>query len=133
LFAPPGLLCDRRSRNGAGAGHGSKDYEIGRSFRKALSWLLTNQAGIILFLFFASAAWISPEERSAGMDSGGGILIAAMLCVPLLAIFLIINFVWLGVIIVRANKSKDVRSLAIRLGVAAIWFIVVRVSGSQTG
>ena len=67
------------------------------------------------------------------MDSGGGILIAAMLCVPLLAIFLIINFVWLGVIIVRANKSKDVRSLAIRLGVAAIWFIVVRVSGSQTG
>jgi len=90
--------------------------------RLSLWWALANVAGMIAYLKLASTLWVRPGEE--GTPGGpGDAFYWALLLVPFLAAFFILNSVVLFVIKRRARtrKKRTKVSLRIWLAIAALW------------
>jgi ABC-type amino acid transport system permease subunit len=85
-------------------------------------WLASNAVGVVAFLHFASLTWLEPELRGEDVARGGDAFVWFVSALPILVIFLVANFVWLGVTIGRSSGTKHWRPTAVACSVLACWF-----------
>lgn len=95
---------------------------------KSRYWVCANLIGIGLYLYFASATWLPPSDPTIGLLSGEPIY-WSLTALPVLAICLVINLIWLGLIVLNARRGSGWRSIRNWLLVIISWVLVNRFDG----
>jgi hypothetical protein len=80
--------------------------------------LVLNFIGAIIYVRRASLSWAIPQERGLHSQTGEPLVRAAGV-IPIFAVFLLVNFVWGGLILVR----RQWRSGYLWLLTALIWLV----------
>ncbi|WP_155394294.1 hypothetical protein [Xanthomonas albilineans] len=84
-----------------------------------------NFIGLIFYLYFASKIW-APAGGSYLGGGPGDPFIWVMTAFPFLAIFGLINAIWLVVIIIRKKKISLLKSVLFWILVVAVWILANR-------
>lgn len=92
--------------------------------RTSVILLALNAMGAVLYLWWASHAWVIPQERALGIHSiTGEPLVWASGVFPIWAAFLLLNAIW-GVLILRWRQWGSGR---LWLLLVPIWFIAIAI------
>jgi hypothetical protein len=88
--------------------------------RTSLILLALNGMGAVLYLWWASHAWVNPTERAMGIHSiAGEPYVWALGVFPIWAVFLLLNAIWGALILCW----REWRSSRLWLWVVPIWLI----------
>ncbi len=91
-----------------------------------------NIAGLMIYLTLASALWAPLGDQSLPIGAGTPI-VWGLTALPVLILFLCINFVWLDLIVLRTHEERNWRHLLVWLVVMLIWFGVNRFDLAMQG
>jgi hypothetical protein len=105
---------------------------------RLICMILLNAFGVILFIGFASQCWIEPELANEPGASGGDAMVWGVTALPILAAFVLIDFLWLIFECIAYLMKKTWRlGLAFLvipvLVVPVMWAIAIYVDNSHHG
>jgi hypothetical protein len=96
-------------------------------------WLVGNILGILAFLVTASQFWIEPELAGVPGASGGSAFGWIIMAVPIFAVFLATNLIWLFVSLWRGIRTGKWSSISIAMLVIAAWCAAYRFDNAHHG
>ncbi|WP_155394831.1 hypothetical protein [Xanthomonas albilineans] len=102
-----------------------KNISINGDYSKLKILVSINLIGIIFYLYFASKIW----APTGGVDLGGGPgdpFIWVMTAFPFLAIFSLMNAIWLVMIIIKRKKIAFLKSIFFWVVVVIVWVLANR-------
>lgn len=97
------------------------------AFRRDQWWVGANGLGAIAYLRFASQTWIEPELRGENVGRAGDALIWGITCLPIAAVFLVVDLIWLTGRTRSTAPKERWPSLLPVLAIGAGWFAVLAV------
>lgn len=90
----------------------------------ACLWLAANAIGMGLYLFFASALWVAPEDQ--GNPGGpGDAFVWLFTAFPVLLVFTVFNLVALFRIIKEYRRTKSLVPVLLWMVVCSVWLNVL--------
>jgi hypothetical protein len=102
------------------------DHPSGSSVKPLdLVFLLSNAAGILLYLRLASRSWRIPQEH--GMIPITGEPLVWALALPVLGVFLLADLVWGGLLLRRRERKRGLWWLV----TAAVWLLAIAIDFSR--
>jgi len=88
-------------------------------------WIYPNIIGVILYLYFASWIW-APSGEKAFSGGAGDPIIWGTTAFPIIAIFSLINLVWLALILSNISRGGKWKAILVWSFVALAWLVANR-------
>ena len=91
------------------------------SQRALTAWVVTNVAASSAFTYFASWTWLEPSLRGEEVARGGDAMVWAIAALPVLAVSVIADGVWLVLIARERAKRSAPWPISFLVITAAAW------------
>jgi hypothetical protein len=98
-----------------------------------LYWVIPNLIGMALFLWFASRTWLEPKLRGVAEASAGDAFVWGVTAFPILAVFIIVNAVWLIRLVYQGLKTKRWLTMWAFALISVLWLTAFMLDGLQHG
>lgn len=93
------------------------------SLRSERWWIAANLAGLAVFLVLASRTWIEPQLRHEAVARSGDLLFGALVVLPVLVAFFVIDIIWLTRVILHGVRSRAWGAMPAVVTVALLWAV----------